>query len=128
MGQHKHNPTAIAAAARGPRPLNGEYIYQAGMQVRIEPNAKKKAEMQASYDQQKAEGVPEHQIHIEFNLTPEEQDLVVYVEVMQARPSLLTTQVPACKMRVAELTRTPMVEVLSRAELAFNGGKSPLEA
>lgn len=128
MGAHKHNPVALAAAARGPRPIQGEYQYMAGLQVRIEPNAAKKAEMQAEYDRQKAEGIPEENMHITFDLTPDDQDVVGYFEVMQGRPSLLTQQMPTARMRVAEAFRVPLVEIMGRADLAFNGGKSPLEA
>lgn len=118
MGAHKDNPIALLHKAAPPKPLF-EMAYGFEFEVVIEPNAAKKAEIQAFLDAELAAGKKPGEINTGFQLTPEEQDLVVYNRICQARPSRLVQQTPVARLRCGEHMRMPLTEVMSRAEEAF---------
>lgn len=120
MGAHKNNPVALIHAA--PRPIESPFQYSYGFQVAIEPNKVKMAEITAMLDKAKADGKTPDQIDLNIPISPDEQDYVVYHEIQQARPSLLTRQMPVAKIRGPEHFRMPLREVLDRSQMAFDGG------
>ena len=120
MGAHKNNPVALIHAA--PRPIESPFQYSYGFQAAIEPNKVKMAEITAMLDKAKADGVDPKDINLNIPLTPDDQDYVVYHQIMQGRPSLLTRQVPTARIRGPEHFRMPLREVLDRAWMVFDGG------
>lgn len=131
MGAHRTNPMALAASAgdlaavvRNATSFKYDYTFE----VTVEPNKAKAEEIRAHLDAELALGKDPKDINVQFDLRPEDQDLVVYHRVRQFREIKVTSQVAAANIRCGEHFRMPLVEVMNRAQMAFDGGPGEAQA
>jgi hypothetical protein len=130
MGEHKHNPRAIAAAQPAIRFAPGDEIFGFSFETVIELNKAKMAEVVALVDAARANGHdPRHAVPA-FNPkeNPEFFDYVVYNRPTVGRPSPLLPdprQIPTAQIRAGENLRIPLVELKQRADVAFSDVERP---
>lgn len=131
MGAHRTNPMALAASAGDIASVvrnATEFRYDYSFEVTTEPNKAKAAEIRDFIDAELAAGKEPKDINVHFDLKPEDQDLVVYHRVRQFREIKITEQVAAANIRFEEAFRKPLVEVMNRAQMAFDGGPGEAQA
>ena len=129
MGEHKL-PKHFNGDGRGdlvpmrPAVKMPKAIYGYNIETAIELNAATMAEVVAIIDEAKARGMDPRQACPAFDAEkePERFDYVVYRRATVGRPSALLpnpNQVPTALIRLGELERMPLTELLARADAAF---------
>lgn len=124
MGEHRTNPTAIAAAQR----TILDEVLGFNLAPTVELNKEKLAEVVAIVDAAKESGQDPRQAVPKWNPkdNPEFFDYVVYNVPTVGRPSALSIrqdQIPTASIRWSEHFRCPLTELKARADAAFAGAE-----
>lgn len=114
-------PASASRVATHRPPFEQAFGFE--FEVVTEPNKERMAEINKAIEECRARG--EDPSGLDFDVSYDQQDYVVYNRVCVLRPSPLAPdprQIPKANLRWNEHLRIPLAEVMARADVAFSGG------